>query len=125
MRGKHEHRAKAVAQGTGDPARPETLDGAGQAGDQVVGLDLLQRHRADVGLDHIDLTYQPAEPGRDLLRISDRAGKQEQLHRRGEGEERSLVVIAAVRIREPVVLVDHQQLKARRGIRHPVTYWVT
>ena len=78
---KREHRTKAFPQRTGHAPAPETLDVAGQTVDQVVDVDLLQRHGTLPMLDDVDPASEPAQPPGDHLGIGDVAAKQQQLHR--------------------------------------------
>ena len=103
--------AEAFAEGTGDAARPEALDRAREAGDEVVHLDFFERDRALVMGDDLDGAAEAAEPGGDIGGVGDGAGEEEQLQRRRGGEQRALVVVAAGGVGEPVILVDDEELK--------------
>jgi hypothetical protein len=111
--GKDEDRAEALAEGAGDATGPEALDGARQAGDEIVDLDFFEGDGALGVDDDFDGAAEATEPGGDLEGIGDGAGEEEELEVGRGGEEGALVVVAAGGVGEPVVFVDNEEVKGR------------
>ena len=59
--------------------------------------------------DDLGLAAQPAEPRGDVLWIRHRPGEQQELQVPRRGKQHPLVVIPAVRIRQPMVLIDRKE----------------
>ena len=76
--------------------------------DQVVDVHLLQRHGALKVLDDLDVAPEAAQPGDYLLRVRHIAAEQQQLHGGRDGQDHPLVMVAAIRISQPLVFINDQ-----------------
>ena len=118
VRREDQHRPEILAQGSRDAPRPKTVNAARQAVNQLIDLHLLQFHRALAVLDDRRVAAEPLQPGRYVVGIGHGAGEQEQLHLARGKPQHALVVVAAVRIRDPMIFVDDEQFEGREsGLR--------
>ena len=110
---KDQHRPQPLAQRPRHPPAPETLHRARQAVDEIVGINLLQWHRALAVLDELDRATEPLQPVHHFLGVGDAPAEKKKLHHRRQRQENPFVVVAAIGIGQPLVLVDHQQLERK------------
>ncbi len=113
-----QNRAEVLAQGGGDPARPVTGDRLGHVARDRIDLHFVERDGALALLDHgyIAAPVQPQQPVAHDARIGHAAAQEQQLCLRRQREDRALVMVAAQRIAEPLVLVDDVERGVGRAL---------